>query len=200
MTPKDVLERLKLNATAKTQTTLDVIYEICLEQKQRRLSDFSVATIARLGFKRGVPKAQSLRNKTGEKYRALLKAFEEDSSSSNAGAEVGRDDWIEEIPHPKHRLLARIQQTELEAAQRKLREFVPPGTRIEVKDYHNHTLEEDAVLLKVERRALEYLISESFLRTWNFHVSKEGEFFDGNGKLVLKAGTVAAIKKALANL
>jgi hypothetical protein len=31
-----------------------------------------VATIARLGYKRGVPKAQSLRNKTGESYRALL--------------------------------------------------------------------------------------------------------------------------------
>ena len=35
-----------------------------------------LTSIARLGHQRGVPKAQSLRNKFGESYRALIGAFE----------------------------------------------------------------------------------------------------------------------------
>ena len=69
MKPAELLEKLKETASPKGSKTLDAIYEICIEQEQRGLGDFSVATIARLGHKRGIPKAQSLRNKSGESYR-----------------------------------------------------------------------------------------------------------------------------------
>ncbi len=95
-----------------------------------------MATIARLGHKRGVPKAQSLRNKTGESYRALLHSFEEHHRGDKPRMETRtKDDWIEEIQNPKHRLLARVQASELAAANKKIRDFVPPGTRIEVRDF-----------------------------------------------------------------
>jgi len=52
-------------------------------ERKRGLSDFSIATIVRLGHKQGEPKAQSLRNKTDESYRALLRSFEDENLGKN---------------------------------------------------------------------------------------------------------------------
>ncbi len=201
MEPKEILEKLKETASSKVCKTLDAIYEICLEQVQRGLNDFSVATIARLGHKRGVPKAQSLRNKTGEIYRALLRSFKEHHRDDKPAMKLRAEDaWIEEIENPKHKLLARMQAAELVAANKKLREFVPPGTRIEVRDYQNEFQGEDHKLNKMERRALEYIISEQFLGKWGFSTSEYGEILDSTGTVVLRAATVDAIKKSLTYL
>lgn len=201
MKPNELLKKLKGSASPKACKTLDAIYEICMEQEQRGLDDFSVATIARLGYKRGVPKAQSLRNKTGESYRALLLSFEEQHRSDKPRKETrAEDDWIEEIQNPKHKLLARMQASELAAANKMLRDIVPPGTRIDVKDYHNELTGEDCRLNNLERRALEYIISEEFIGKWGFSISEYGEIVDGSGTIVLRAATVDAVKKALTYL
>lgn len=201
MKPNDLLEKLKETASPKSSKTLDTIFEICMEQQQRGLNDFSIATIARLGHKRGVPKDQSLRNKTGESYRALLRSFEEENTGNKARLEArAENDWIDEIDNPKHKLLARVQASELAAANRIIRDFVPPGTRIEVRDYHNETNQNDHLLNEQERRALEYLISEQFLTKWQFSVSEYGEIVDNNNNVVLVTATVDAVKKALTYL
>jgi len=201
MKPEQVLEKLKETASPKACKTLDTIFEICMEQRQRGLDDFSVATVARLGHKRGVPKDQSLRNKSGESYRALLSSFEDGSTKKKQrGKTRAEDDWIEEIENPKHKLLARIQASELAAANKNLREFVLPGTRIDVRDYQNDSNDNDGSFTEQERRALEYLISEQFLAKWQFSISEYGEVIDGNSTVVLKAATVDAVKKALAQL
>jgi len=201
MKPQQVLKKLKEKASPKACKTLDIIFEICIEQRQRGLDDFSVATVARLGHKRGVPKDQSLRNKSGESYRALLRSFEDGSTTKKKrGKTRAEDDWIEEIENPKHKLLARIQASELAAANKNLREFVPPGTRIDVRDYQNDSSEIDSSFTEQERRALEYLLSEQFLAKWQFSISEYGEVIDGNGTVVLKAATVDAVRKALAQL
>ncbi|MCK7553247.1 gamma-mobile-trio protein GmtX [Marinobacter goseongensis] len=201
MKPEELLEKLKEKATPRASRTLEAIYEICKEQEQRGLDDFAIATIARLGHKRGVPKAQSIRNKTGEPYRALLQSFAEHHKSDKPPMNPkGEDDWIEEIGNAKHKLLARIQAAELAAANKKLREFVPPGTRIEVRDYQNEAAAEDRPLSPLERRALEYLISDEFLGKWGFSLSEYGEIIDSSGNVVLRPATVDAVKKALTYL
>lgn len=201
MKPDELLEKLKETATPRAGRTLDTIYEICREQEKRGLTDFSVATIARLGHKRGVPKAQSLRNKTGEPYRALLRCFEaQHRSDEPKKGDRGEDDWIEEIQNPKLRLLARIQASELAAANKKLRDFVPPGNRIDVRDYQNQSFDEERTLNNLERRALEYLVSDEFLGKWGFSISEYGEIVDNTGTVVLRAATVDAVKKALTYL
>ena len=201
MLPDELLLKLKQNASPKSGKTLDAIYEICCEQEGRKLYDFSVATISRLGYKRGVPTAQSLRNKTGEPYRALLKCFEQKhAAKGHRPTNKGEDDWIEEIQSPKHKLLARMMASELVAAKRKLVDFIPPGTRIDIKDYQNEQAEGVRALNSVERRALEYLVSEEFLMKWNFSVSEFGEILDSSDAIVMKAATVDAVKKALAYL
>lgn len=198
MKPEELLDKLKEQTTARMSKTLDVIYEICKEQEQRGLNDYSIATIAKLGYRRGVPQAQSIRNKTGEPYRALLQCFAmKHKESSPRQAHKGEDDWIDEINNPKHKLLARVQAAELAAANKKLRDFIPPGTRIEVKDFQNQAHDQSLQLNNLERRALEYIVSDEFLGKWGFKITEYGEFVDGSGNVVMRAATENAIKKAL---
>lgn len=197
MSPAEILSKLKENASKKTQETLDAIYEICIEQKERGLDDFSIVTIAKLGHKRGVPQAQSIRNKSGEPYRALLRAFLE-SSPKKIKIDTPRkdEDWIEEITNPKHKLLIQIMAAELKSANQKLKEILPPSLRIDVYD-HKSQSEPLCKLDDVERRALEYLISERFQNKWNFKPTEYGEYENERGEIIFKAGTLSAIKKAL---
>lgn len=199
MTPSDMLEKLKRDATQRTASTLDAIFEICSEQQERGISDFSIATISKLGYKRGVPREQSLRNITGERYRALIESFADTNTKGviKRSEVQSKDDWIEEIPNPKHKLLARIQAAELSAAQSKIRDFVPPGTRIDVYDHRGLQDRPEVKLTTQERRALEYIISNEFQTKWKFSETVYGELVDSNNKVVLKAATVDAVKKAL---
>ena len=52
----------------------------------------------------------------------------------------------------------------------------------------------------LERRALEFTISDKFLNKWGFTVSEYGEIIDGSGKVVLRFGTIDALNKALTYL
>ena len=129
MNSEELLNRLKHGSSLKIQQSLDAIYEICVEQQERGIHDFSVSTIAKLGFNRGVPRAQSIRNKTGEKYRAIIQSFEDFSSQMPKRRIPSQSDsaWIDEIQNPKHQLLVRIMASELKEAQQMIREIIPPN-------------------------------------------------------------------------
>lgn len=200
MKPDQLLLKLKETSSPKTCMTLDAIFKVCVDQERREVLDFSVATIARLGFGRGVPKAQSLRNRTGESYRALLRSFEDKHRNHQQKIEKGANDWIDEIQNPRLRLLVRMQASELAAAADKVRNLAPPGTRIDVRDHLNDSFASCTTLTSLERRALEYLVSQDFLTKWSFSISEYGEIVDGSGAIVLKAGTVDAVTKALTHL
>ncbi|EGN74539.1 hypothetical protein A28LD_2033 [Idiomarina sp. A28L] len=202
MNPEDVLTALKSDSSPKASRTLDAIYEICREQEERGVYEFSPSVISRLGLKRGVPRAQSIINKTGERYRTLLRAFEDKHSNSAKSVVTSNkeSDWIDEIPNPAHRLLIRAQESELKAAKKLLREIVPPGERIDVFDYQHSEQSNDAKLSDIERRALQYIISQEFLSRWSFSTTEYGEIVDGDGNVVLRAATVNAVEKALINL
>ena len=103
MTPNDMLEKLKQDATPRTVATLEAIFEICIEQQERGINDFSIATIAKLGYKRGAPREQSPRNKTGECYRALIKSF---ADMHNTGAKQ-RPEAQTACPYPSCRTIRR---------------------------------------------------------------------------------------------
>lgn len=198
MNPKELLEKLKKGASEKVQETLEAIYQTCLEQQERGIQDFSVATIAKLGHNRGVPKAQSIRNKSGEKYRALISFFSEVSLAKSPIKPVKSDeDWIDEITNPKHKLLTRILSSELRAAQKQLAEILPPKLRIDVYDHKTSAPTAESKLSEQERRALEYIISSQFQKKWNLNANEYGELLDVNEKPVFKVATIDAIKKAL---
>jgi len=197
MTPIELNEKLKINASYKVQQTLDAIYQICLEQQERGIYDFSVATISRLGHQRGVPKAQSIRNKSGEKYRALISLFADTLAHKIPRKSQKADDyWIEEIQNPKHKLLVRIMASELKQANKKVSELIPPNTRIDVYDHTGQPAPAQK-LNELERRALEYIVSQEFLDKWNLKTTEYGEMINQSNKTVFKVATIDAIKKAL---
>lgn len=197
MNPTDFLEQLKLGASSKQSKTLDAIFSICQEQMDRGATDFSYATISRIGVDRGVPKAQSLRNKSGEVYQALIKCFNElvEGSKKVVKRRAASNAWIDDITDPKLRFLVSKQQADLDEAKRLVREIIPPGMSIIVDDRRggmsHHRLSE------VERRAIEFLASDEFLKEWGYTTGDRGEVMDGQGNRLFKPGTIDALKKAL---
>lgn len=144
MDVEEFLNELKKNTSMKIQQSLDAIYEICMEQQERGIHDFSISTISKLGFNRGVPKAQSIRNKTGEKYKALIQYFADVASQKPKFKKTSQseNEWIDEIQNPKHQLLVRIMASELKEAQQMIREIIPPKQRIDIYDHKNMILDQ----------------------------------------------------------
>lgn len=199
MNPEELLKKLKHDSSLKIQQSLDAIYEVCIEQQERGIQDFSVSTIANLGFNRGVPKAQSIRNKTGEKYRALIQCFADALSQTAKLVKPSQTDnaWIEEIQNPKHQLLVRIMASELKEAQQMIREIMPPKQRIDIYDHKNMIPDESFKLSDQEVRALQYLLSVDFQKKWNLKSTHFGELVDESNKAVFKVSTLNALRKAL---
>ncbi len=196
MEPGESLKHLKLISSTRSHKTLDAIFEICNEQLERGVLDFSVATISRLGQKRGVPRAQSIRNKTGENYRALIQSFVNFLPKNKPHSKPKAvDAWIDEIKDLKLKLLVQIQASQLAEAQQIVKEIIPPGFEIRVDDRCASGAEE--MLNAVERRALEYLISGDFLQQWGYSVGEFGDVLDSNNFKIFKPGTIDAIRKAL---
>ncbi len=199
MDPEELLIELKNDAKLKVKRTLQAIYDVCMGQKKRGLSDFSVSTIARLGEDKGVPKAQSIRNKTGEPYHALIKCFESsvDMNQSKGKKYKGALDWIEKIEDVPTKILASHQAAELARAKQTIKEYTPPDMVININDgfaVPNDSFDD------IERRALEYLISDEFIEKWQFKKGMHGDVLDEKGEKVFKVATLDAIEKALKNL
>lgn len=194
ITPEHLLEKLKQGASPKVQDTLEAIFRVCNEQVKKNLYDFSIATISRLGHQKGVPKAQSMRNTSGKKYRALITCFAE--NNINKVKVNKKESWIDEIESPKHRLLVQMLASELATTKQKLNEIIPPDTVINVYD-HNESIDEYNKLTPIERRALEYILSDSFKNKWYLTESDTGSLVDENNKVVFKPATIEALKKVL---
>lgn len=192
MNAQELLEKLKVGLSARQSKTLDAVYAVCQEQVDRGANDFSYSTIARIGADRGVPKAQSIRNRSGEAYQALIKLFAEMTKSNQPPKRKSADAWIDEISDPKIRLLVSKQQAELIEAKRLVREIVPPGTTIVVDDRRGGMAQH--LLSDVERRALEFLASDEFLKEWGYEAGKRGEVTDSQGNRKFKSGTIDALK------
>lgn len=199
MTPEDLLKELKKDSSLKVQQSLDNIYEICSEQQERGVHDFSISTISKLGFNRGVPKAQSIRNKSGDKYKALIQCFTDIASQKPRLKKTSQSEnqWIEEIQNPKHQLLVRIMASELKEAQQMIREIIPPKQRIDIYDHKNMIPNQSFKLSEQEVRALQYLLSTDFQKKWNLKPSPFGELVDESNKPVFKVSTLDALRKAL---
>ncbi|MGZ3747932.1 MAG: gamma-mobile-trio protein GmtX [Pseudobdellovibrionaceae bacterium] len=196
MTPEETLNELKKKTNSRSHRTLDAIYEVCEEQLQKGMTDFSIPNIANLGQKRGVPKAQSIRNATGESYKTLIRSFAE-STASKKSLNVKRmeDDWIERISDPNTKLLVRKQAAELTEMKKLQKEFLPINAVIEVSDFSRK--KESIGLTDIERRALEYLLSPEFQEKEQLTVGKQGQMETADGRIMLRVATIDAIKKAL---
>lgn len=204
ITPEQVLSQLKKKASFRVQNSLDAVFTICKEQQDRGLNDYSYSTIARLGKGRGVPAAQSIRNKTGESYRTLIDSF---NSSTKDQSRPARNTskgkmyaWIDELEDPVVKLQANILYSQKKEAERLLNEVVPINQIIEVFDDVDISTA-SIKLSELERSALVYLISSEFLRRHQLELGKNGSIVSSDTqKSFFPVATIDAIKKALQNL
>ncbi|XQW86908.1 gamma-mobile-trio protein GmtX [Thalassotalea piscium] len=97
-----------------------------------------------------------------EKYRALIASFAE--NHTNKAKYNKKENWIDEIESPKHRSLVQMLASELATTKQKLNEIIPPHTVINVYDY-NKSIDEYNKLTSIERRVLEYILSDSFKKS-----------------------------------
>jgi len=195
MSPSELLEKLKTDASHRVVSSLEAIYRVCQEQVERGGTDFSFATIAKIGAGKGVPKAQSIRNKTGEPYRILISSFVNEFSKKKVAGSSAKDQWIEMIKDPALRMLVQMQQAELVESKKLIKEIVPPGLEICIDD--RKFPQGKHRLTSIERRALEYLLSDDFLRQGDLHVGEFGDVVDGAQVKIFKPGTLDALRKAL---
>jgi hypothetical protein len=86
MDPEALCLQLSETATTRTRKSLEIIHDVCRDQKRSGATDFSYATIARLSKKRGGVGERSIYNPTrsGKVYRTQIDAWARISSSEVA--------------------------------------------------------------------------------------------------------------------
>jgi len=195
MTPQETLEKLKTTTSERCHRSLELIYEVCLEQQKSGINNFSVANIAKVGQSRGIPKAQSIRNSTGDAYRTLIDSFSKSNGKKTSTFSARHNDWIEKIKDSNIKLLVRSQEADLKKAEKLIREFIPIKSIIEVTDFTEET--PYTPLSELERRALEHILSPEFEKKLNLTKGKQGQMTINNSELLFKVATIDAINKAL---
>ncbi|PKG56334.1 gamma-mobile-trio protein GmtX [Shewanella sp. GutDb-MelDb] len=199
-----VLEQLKKQASPRMQNTLDAIFTVCTEQQERGLNEFSYSTVASLGKGRGVPKAQSIRNDSGEPYRTLIASFVnaagKPEKSNITTTKSKRYMWIDELKDPVVKLQANILYSHKIAAEKLVKEIAPIDQVIEIFD-GDSSASTVSKLTNLERDALEHLISTEFMRRQRLELGPNGSILTANEKKTFfPVATLDAIKKALQHL
>lgn len=212
----DLLEQLCKDADPRKDKSLRLIYSICEEQKKRGSRDYSVATIGRLSLEAEGPSAASIRNKTGECYRALIKAYAIGSGGkTRKSAEPHLTDTnliLEGVVDPVLRTRLGLLLAELEATRAQLsaaRHLASQNSIVNLANYPQIANNEvcsnadiDALppvpmFTDMEVRALKMAISEKTFEHWGWHADGVGRVLNETDQQVFGAGFVTGIQKVL---
>lgn len=196
MTPEDLLTKLKSDSNERTKRTLDSIYEVCKNQLKKGELDFSYTTISKIGKNLKVPKPQSIRNKSGEKYRTLIDYFKKQTGGQNRKKVTKEFDWVKKISDPTSRILINQLIFENKNLKKQINEQFPPNTLITIKD-KSTPIDNEFELTPLEKRAIEYLLSNSFKRKLSLTENDFGAYVDDKNNTIFPTGTSHALKKAL---
>ncbi|OOF29095.1 gamma-mobile-trio protein GmtX [Salinivibrio sp. IB872] len=196
-----ILGQLK---SSRSKKSLEALYSVCKEHYEAGAVDFRIATIAKLGASRGVPSAQTIRNKTGEPYRAVIEAWQALGSQKKKAIKAqttpsGEYDWVDQVSNKTHRFLI----LDLISKVRKLRaenKRFASIKKLEI-DYRTDAFDKPESklpsLLSHEIDALKDAISEESLKVKGWTKTERGSIKDQNGKVILRNGFVDALEKVL---
>ena len=203
--PNEVYEAVlsQLNSS-RSRKSLAAIHEVCREHRSSGAVDFRIATIAKLGANRGVPSAQTIRNKTGEPYRAVIDAWQAlgDQKKKEIKGRItpsGKYDWVDELGNPTHRYLV----LDLIAQVRHLRAENKGFASIKKLDIDCRSDSEAAAESQIpnlrshELDALKEAISTEFLNRHGWVRGERGSIKDQNDKVIFRNGFVDVIEKVL---
>ena len=203
--PQDVYEAIYNGLkSSRSRKSMEALQQVCQEHFDSGAVNFRISTIAKLGANRGVPSAQTIRNKTGDHYRALLDAWQKlgDKRKNKNNKHIiptGKYDWVERITNPSERFLV----LDMIAQVRSLTEENRKLTSIKKLDIDYRTNSEKTVekqlliLLDHEIDALKSAIDENFLKRQGWTKGDRGCIKDEQGKIVFKNGWINVIEKVL---
>lgn len=209
--PDELFVQLHENASVRKKRTLELIHEVCKEQAKQGNKDFSIVTIVSLLADKGGPSEQTLRNKTGEDYRVLIKQWAEYANGSSKKVKKQKstginDEILSNVTDPTTRALVGM----ILAENRKLKNEVSllkqqTTLTIDMRRHKDEVLGsgENVVLVspshnltEMELKALREAISNDFMEHRGWTVDEYGRVKE-KGILVYKPGYVSAIKKVL---
>jgi hypothetical protein len=209
--PDELYVQLHEQASVRKKRTLELIHETCKEQAKRGNKDFSIVTLVSLLASKGGPSEQTLRNKSGDDYKALIKRWAEYSDGTSKKVKKPKstglnDEILANVNDPTTRALVGMilaenkklksensllkQQTTLTIDMRKSKdESMGVGQNaVLVSASHN--------LTEMELKALREAISDEFVLDRGWTVDDYGRVKE-KGVQVYKPGYVTAIKKVL---
>jgi hypothetical protein len=211
--PKQLLVDLCAQASPRKVRSLQLIFALCDEQHERGSRDYSVVTIGRLSADRGGPTAAAIRNKTGEAYRALMKAYADSvgGRSRKVAAAPQRDEAdlvLEGITDPVVRTRVNLLLAELRSLRAQLLGVrhlanqnativmgrVAPGARA---DQTPERVADGPGLNLLEQRALQAAVSQRTLAHWGWTKDDAGRIVSDSGQVVFAAGFLSAVAKVL---
>lgn len=205
--PTAFLEELCRNVHPRTEASLRLIFALCQEQESRGSVDYSVATIGRLSAERGGPSAPAIRNKTGEKYRALIAACADRAGGRkkrvSAAKASAAEELLEGISDPVLRTRINLFVADLESTRAQLiaarhiaaqkAVLVLGETQLELPSVGGNGME----LTAHEKKALATAISDKTMDHWAWKIDKIGRVLTDSGQVVFPAGFASAVRKIL---
>lgn len=211
-TPEVLLEQIKAKSNARKQRSLQIIDDICREQRERGSVDFTIATIGKLSEQRAGPACQTIRNKSGEDYRALISAWAQHVGAPTKKPAVGGtsrsndEALLKGISDPviraeigfmlaenrklkgQIRLLQQASQHPIVIDQRTGASTPPPIEVVVGVD-----------LTELERDAFEHAISPASLDENGWSIDQRGAVHDVvSGRRIFKNGFATGVRKMLA--
>ncbi|HKM38051.1 MAG TPA: gamma-mobile-trio protein GmtX [Thiopseudomonas sp.] len=195
LNPQSVFEALlpKMK-TKRSIKSLNAINDVCREHKEAGSTDFNLATIVRLGANRGVPTERTIKNSTGEAYRALITAWQ-DTVPKKQINKRGAYDWISEISDSRLRFLVEDLVAKKNKLEKEIREYSGLVLNIDMRESKS----EQSVpqLIDSEWEALRAAIDNDFIKKMGWQVDPRGRVKDVNSNTIYGPGYVTAIEKLI---
>ena len=210
--PDELIVQLIQNVSTRKKCSLEKLHNICRKQYECGSKDFSVATIARISAEYDGPSEQTIRNKAGSDYRALLKAWADYSEGYATKQKTNQQSTTVEtilagISDPTIRALVGVtfaenKKLKSENALLKHQTTLTIDMRVQQNNSALQTSNTELIpqsegLLPTELFALEHAISDDLFSHQGWTVDAQGRV-KNKGMQLYKAGYVTAIKKILA--
>lgn len=206
--PTLLLEDMCRTASARKAQSLKLLFKLCQEQSANGSSDYSIATIGRLSAALNGPSAAAIRNKPGEDYRALIKAFADsvdgNSRKKHVGVKTAADELLEGVSDPVLKVRIKLILAENESLRSQLlaaRHLANQTAAINLGSPESSlaapTDESQLMLTLQEVSSLEDAISPAKLAHWGWKADNTGRVTAESGQVVFRAGFVSAIQKTV---